>query len=558
MIQEIVLQIDSCVMDIEQTELKSYDLDFTKIFNTILEKFNKNTAGRFEIKLYKTISIKPKLEGDKESIAKKRDYLESSNEYRLFIREDIFFNPELLRLFLIHELYFQVLSFRLEGPMASDVAMAILWDRHCSNNWKDNIFRYWRMMHPPFKFQQTHEYFLADFVSTIHRKSPGLYSENMITQFLKKIDEGKILSINYPYSTYMPTLQDLSTNEFNVLKTMIKFNSHNQKLLSEQSGLSRTTISKSISTLSHTFLLRRRVSFSPKKMGFISIFGIINSSRNKGENVSKFDYPLTKTITQFRGSEDISYINFYMPDNIYARDHLYDWLKHGMDYYFKTGDHYPDGLKIQCRSEPVFGIEKEEFRVNIQRPELYDQEERRWRVGEGFPVSRADTTIDLEWTPEKREVALKMIERPYSKEDIFKFFGGNRNKIFHIIAELEDKGVISQDYVTPFFSDLTRVMLVYNADRWDEFMETVISTLPLSVNYVIERIGDEKLTGISFLSIPNDQVTRIFSSVELFDKTAMFNLFPKNIENTPNIKVKPRQNGWKFIKLPTVLFSREE
>lgn len=558
MIQEIVLQINSCVMDIEQTELKSYDLDFTKIFNTILEKFNKNTAGRFEIKLYKTISIKPKLEGDKESIAKKRDYLESSNEYRLFIREDIFFNPELLRLFLIHELYFQVLSFRLEGPMASDVAMAILWDRHCSNNWKDNIFRYWRMMHPPFKYQQTHEYFLAEFVFTIHRKSPGLYSENMITQFLKKIDEGKILSINYPYSTYMPTLQDLSTNEFNVLKTMIKFNSHNQKLLSEQSGLSRTTISKSISTLSHTFLLRRRVSFSPKKMGFISIFGIINSSRNKGENVSKFDYPLTKTITQFRGSEDISYINFYMPDNIYARDHLYDWLKHGMDYYFKTGDHYPDGLKIQCRSEPVFGIEKEEFRVNIQRPELYDQEERRWRVGEGFPVSRADTTIDLEWTQEKREVALKMIERPYSKEDIFKFFGGNRNKIFHIIAELEDKGVISQDYVTPFFSDLTRVMLVYNADRWDEFMETVISTLPLSVNYVIERIGDEQLTGISFLSIPNDQVTRIFSSVELFDKTAMFNLFPKNIENTPNIKVKPRQNGWKFIKLPTVLFSREE
>lgn len=538
-----------------KNEIIFHDLDkITEYFNQKIDEF-------FGINLpityynYKTITILPKFRINGQLNLPLKREINKSLELRLYIREDIFFAREKLGLLLMHEFYFILFSDKFDENIASDVAFAIIWDEIKDKSTKKWLFTIWHSMHPPFRVTPNLVYYLAGYVKVISENEKGKYRNLFLLKYFE-IDTEKLSPV-FPYQVAIPTLADFSKNDLKVMRAIINNNTIRQKVLILNTKLGKTTISKSVNRLLHSFILRERVNYYPTALGWVSIFGLIHIDRMNSELIYHFKYPWTRLITVFKGFSDFIYLNFYIPDTNYAKEQFGKWLNQSFS------DNLTDGLLIKVLSEPIFGIEKEKYRLNIQNPELYDKSKEKWLLGKinKFKIATPEKHYgEIKWNKLKRKIALEMMKKPYTKNDIFKVLGGNRNKLIEIINQIEESKIVQLQYVMPFFDDLISVLVIYRGMLYNDFIQNIASIVPLSINYVFEQTrgssfkNDSNLIGLSFLSIPNMYIKQIQSQVLDLDSHAQFGLFPLNISTAVNFDIKPTHSGWKFIKIPRITF----
>ncbi len=511
-----------------------YDKSVDKEVNLLLNCLDPKIRSKFAINNYKLITMSDRTDAI-------YDETDADGKISLFIQKDYFFDQETLKLLLVFDFFRQILINKFDNHTAYDCAFALLYDSTPGKKDKNKIIKIWKKQVKPQNISPTVIYDLSNYLLTVTstvKNYHQLFLNSFINNYNSKLDK------KFPYTMVKTSLKYLKKNDILVLSAIVTENSTNTNLLAEKTGISRPTVIKAKNTLLNTFILRERMNFSPNKIGLTSIIGIIPTKRGNGDIIKNIQYPMIKFLTYFRGTEDLIYFNFYIPSTEYAINQYKEWVREIEN----SGE-----IEILTSDDYFFGIELENFRINYQNPSLFDADTKEWRIGDINNEIVLNTEIDdklINLDKERREIAKIMMQRIYSKEELYNKVKGNRNKVNQIFNEFMENNIIYKEFVIPFFDDLSKMLLIYNGIHYERMIREVASIVPVSVNFMVEN--NKEKTGISFLSVPFKYLDIIFDKISSIDNYAKISLFPIAIQNTLVLENVIGEYNWKFNKLPNI------
>ncbi len=562
----LVNQVKKFINEIWDKNFEVHTAEINAMINQLLCDFfdiitNITSKNNWNYKEYDIVSILPKYRKSS-SVKDKifndiyRDITLKNKKHELFIREDYYYSQQLKILVLIicikqfFEIYFN-------EKVAVDLSIAIVWDLS-DKKYRKDIMNIWKLISPPERISKTVVIDTPKFVETIGKIYPKYYSQQVFKNYLpinSKVPNDQ--AIYFPFTIIETSLRYFTSKEIEILSKVVDQKYGPMTELSKKTGISRIQLSRTIRKFESLYCLRKRVFFSPQKIGFTSyrLIIIIKNKEIVKNFYDYFDYKLIKTINHFSGVVETIHINFYIPSSGYANSRFLKWKD---DILVKKV--HPKIKTIPVLFKPILGKELDEYTTYIVQPNLYDAENKEWILGDEnndfSKIKEKGKSINLDL--ETRKVISTLIEGPYRREEIYSKLKMNRNKLKSILDNLENNEIIFQKYIIPFFDDMITTMVLYDGNKWNDFIDKISSTLPLSVNYKLENVLDNshmktKFYGLSFLNIPNKFIKIIYKKIKSIDNSAQIALFPDNVEGTANI-ARTGKSGWKFYKLPKIKF----
>lgn len=541
---------------LHHTYSENYDI-ITDNVNFHLQSFQ----NKIKIPIYDEINLQPKLldkgsRNERENVPFLRK--EKKNEYRLYLREDIFFNPQLFNSILIYDLLYHLYRDFITDKDASDIAFGILWE-FTDFEYRDKIHQIWNEVHP-IEILGNFTLHLASHVKRIHQKSHKNYAETMLERLVKLqngVTKTEETSYAFKFGIFRLAIEDLTEEELNVLTLVISKNSTLLKDLQNELP-NMHNIPKTIDFLNNSFVLRQRIEFSPTKLGLLNIIGIFHVPRGIGHHFKKIGFPAPKTRLIFRGTEDTVYLNFFIPDTRYAKKMLNYWLDNMIKPLFDNDMELKSGIFLPTHTIPRIGIEIEKYRCSFQRPELYS--DGKWQFGEQIEIPfEKEISKNIPMTQLHLEVAKEMVKKPFTKTSIAEKVMGNRNTIFKIINILLQDEVITIRQVISFSHSFHNILLIYKVDESAriDFLQQLCTRVPLSVNYFFNDLLDENaLIGVSFIGIPDIFLQTVITIANNIVDDVQIAFLPETLENTPDLNLDTIKTGWKFMNLPELYLTK--
>ncbi len=362
------------------------------------------------------------------------------------------------------------------------------------------------------------------FLTILKYMSPETYATRFF-RMLEKNDVTKDKVIHAIFHSFNSDFSFLNEKEIEFFQILIK---EGIKPLREyQTNLSVPTRSRYLSKLIGTYLLRMRSFFNLENLGLESYYLFI-------EEQALDDFNLD--LTNFSFLRSIRRIGSYMTVNFFYRKGspaLPKWY----------------ALLKSCFGEKI-RLLQQSFMEAYFHPILYNANKREWKIHWGNkPVQVVEQPTPLKNITELHlRVALEMMKEPYNKSTVAKKMGGNRNKVYSIITELEKTKTVYLKYVMAPHHSLVPLTL-FGQGNLSEYRKYA-QILPFSVLYFLKDIETNETNTLSFYRIPAKYITTVGRSLKRIKGTHHFDIDFETSGTSPRYAPHFSKGTWKLKPLP--------
>ncbi|RMG20887.1 MAG: winged helix-turn-helix transcriptional regulator [Methanobacteriota archaeon] len=473
------------------------------------------------------------------------------------------FNPHKQKLLAIHSVLTRIIETRLvDHKISSEIAFALLWDLT-----RDNVLlKQWRKEFPNRRSEHNPSISLglADYLNSLDKiknieGKKTFFFDPFFELFLfyKRLppDQAELL----PYWSVRVRFNELTFNMYKVLKTLCNSGNLSLQELSKRTGLSRQTISKIRRFLVQSFILQERTFFFPNKIGLGNFF-LIWRSPTSILNTGLFQkIPNVRSLKYFRGFDNVFLLNFLYPLGEKAETHMRIWSKNLVP---RNVDPIGAENEVQINGQPLFAIEREQFRFENLNIDLYDFSRKVWF----FENSPAEITF-----PEPKELPITKIEDREAVKTLLQEIDLDeekraeikigRSRARTIKKSLIDSGILEKRHVIAPLPDFVQYLILFqtDVDLYKSFISHVAANLPISRVYFLDSVTPYSWTrgrayGLAIVFIPRNVLNIVLKKTLNIIPHARFVTLPSSLGTSGKVDLIATENGWNAPKLPEINF----
>ena len=559
----------SQITDIDEEQLKSLIHETLKRIERFTPQIPKNHYtyyGKVSVYGKKTIDTKTDKNqikkyrkiSQKEPIFKRVIPRDSKAEAKLLIHIDYYKTKAIRPYVAILEAAYQLLSFKVFTESAENLAWAITYDLALTGEIKNDLLVFWKQDKPP-KEEYNVIIDYPTFFSKLKIKEQHEITKTILKKYVTILNTTKEpltkkASVFYPYIIFSSTLQTLSKKDLLILNTIITHNTTKIKKIKEIVGYSDPTIRESIRTLRGTWNLRIKPFFSAPALGLLTGFTIFIGEPGISNQLKNFQYKLKKSVISYQSMFETVVMQFLIVNSPQGKKLFTTWKNKVLRAYSFPGKVDLDENTIQAVVKPIIGIEEEDKRIGIQRPELFDIEKKEWLLGD--PIGTYEEIINkynqfekpksvIIWNSRLKKIINQIMLGTFSNEEIYQKIKGNRNEFYNTIRFLEENRIVYKKYVLPFYTDLIRALVLIRYEKekvYQDFVTLFASTTPVSNTATVKVSGKENYL-LSFITLPPKQAQQYMIDLRNYFPNAKVTINPSTVEFTIEMDVDFREDG---------------